>query len=113
MGVGAHTLTHPILARLDDAAAWAEINGGKQALESLLDAPVPAFAYPNGKPLADFLPVHVQMARDAGFEMACTTAWGTSTAAVNPLQLPRFTPWDRSKWRFGARLLGNMRTRGA
>jgi peptidoglycan/xylan/chitin deacetylase (PgdA/CDA1 family) len=113
MQVGAHTLTHPILARLDEAAARAEIIGGKQALESLLDAPVPAFAYPNGKPGADFLPAHVQMARDAGFELACTTAWGTSAPDVDPLQLPRFTPWDRSKWRFGIRLLDNLRTNRA
>ncbi|ODV05759.1 MAG: polysaccharide deacetylase [Rubrivivax sp. SCN 70-15] len=109
MQVGGHTVSHPILARLTDAEARAEIQDGKHALEALLDAPVTAFAYPNGKPGTDYAPTHARMAREAGFELACSTAWGSAGQATEPFQLPRFTPWDRTRLRFGARLLGNLR----
>jgi peptidoglycan/xylan/chitin deacetylase (PgdA/CDA1 family) len=109
MQVGGHTVNHPILARLTDTEARAEIQDGKQALEALIDAPVTAFAYPNGKPGTDYAPVHTRMAREAGFELACSTTWGSANQAADLFQLPRFTPWDRTRLRFGARLLGNLR----
>lgn len=108
MQIGAHTLTHPILARLDDAAARAEITAGRQWLEDLLGEPVTLFAYPNGKPGTDYSQASVAAARDAGFDAAFTTVWGAAGRASDPYQLPRFTPWDRSKLRFGARLAGNL-----
>lgn len=109
MQVGAHTITHPILARATEAEAMHEIEAGKRQLEALLDEPVNLFAYPNGVPGADYLPEHVRMVRDVGFSAAVSTAWGTASAASDRFQLPRFTPWDRSRWRFGARLLANLR----
>lgn len=44
----AHSLTHPNLLSLRDAAAWEEINGSKLALEARLGRSVVAFAYPSG-----------------------------------------------------------------
>jgi peptidoglycan/xylan/chitin deacetylase (PgdA/CDA1 family) len=44
----AHTLTHPNLLTLRDAAAWEEINGSKLSLEARLRRPVVAFSYPSG-----------------------------------------------------------------
>jgi peptidoglycan/xylan/chitin deacetylase (PgdA/CDA1 family) len=108
--VGAHTVTHPILSVLDDAGARAEIAGSRQALESLLDAPVTLFAYPNGRPHQDYDARSVQFAREAGFTAAVSTAWGAArTGRADRFQLPRFTPWDRSRWRFAARLAQNLR----
>jgi peptidoglycan/xylan/chitin deacetylase (PgdA/CDA1 family) len=109
MQVGAHTITHPILARTSEAEALHEIAAGKQQLEALLGAPVDLFAYPNGVPGADYLPDHVRMVRDVGFSAAVSTAWGSASGANDRFQLPRFTPWDRSRWRFGVRLLANLR----
>lgn len=108
MTIGAHTVSHPILARVDRAAAAREIERGKQMLESLLDEPVTLFAYPNGKPVEDFGDEHVQLAREAGFACAVTTAWGAASAATDPYRLPRFTPWDASRLRFGLRLARNL-----
>ncbi len=109
MDVGAHTLTHPILARLDDEAARGEIVQGRERLQALLDEPIPLFAYPNGKPGQDYSPRSVQLVREAGFEAAVSTAWGVATVASDPFQIPRFTPWDRTRGRFGLRLLRNLR----
>lgn len=103
--IGAHTVTHPILTSLDDAAARAEILGGKKDLESILDKPVRLFAYPNGKVGMDFDQRHVAMVREAGFDAAFTTAVGAITSDQDRFQLPRSRPWDRSPLMFGLRLL--------
>lgn len=108
MGIGAHTVNHPILARLDDAEARREISASKHALESLIDARVGLFAYPNGKPGADYSPANVALARACGFDAAVSTSPGVASRASDLYQLPRFTPWDRSRWRYGLRLARNM-----
>lgn len=111
--IGAHTCHHPILARLDDAQAREEIVAGKQALETLLEQPVRLFAYPNGRPGKDYLPQHVAMVREAGFDLAVSTAPAAADRHADPLQLPRFTPWDGTPLRFGLRLLHTLLRRPA
>lgn len=111
MQIGAHTVTHPILARLETAAMAAEIQRGKARLEDIIAAPVTMFAYPNGRPHTDYIESTVKLVRDAGFRAAVSTAWGVSNAHTDPFQLPRFTPWDVSSLRFGLRLLANLRRR--
>jgi peptidoglycan/xylan/chitin deacetylase (PgdA/CDA1 family) len=111
MTVGAHTATHPILARTDAATARAEIESGRQRLEAIIGAPVRLFAYPNGKPQADYTAEHVAMARELGFEGAVSTAWGAASPGDDPYQVPRFTPWDRAEWKAGLRLAQNLRRR--
>ena len=108
MQIGAHTVTHPILARLDDGAAALEMQRSKRTLEDLLGRPVRSFAYPNGRPGRDYLPRDVGLARDAGFDLAVSTAHGAARAGDDVFQLPRFTPWDRSRWAFGARMAQNL-----
>lgn len=108
MEIGGHTVSHPILARLDPAAARAEIANGKEALEGIIRAPLQLFAYPNGKPGQDYLSDHVGMVRDLGFEAAVSTAWGAAPRGADLYQLPRFTPWDRGRVRFMLRMAQNM-----
>ena len=103
MEIGAHTRSHPILSSVDDDQAWAEISGGKADLEDILGEPVDVFAYPNGNPLRDLSEAHVRMIRSAGFRAAATTASGIGRQSCDPMLIPRFTPWDRSRFRFGAR----------
>jgi peptidoglycan/xylan/chitin deacetylase (PgdA/CDA1 family) len=105
MEIGAHTVTHPILTSLDDAAARAEIRTSKEQLEALIGKPVRLFAYPNGKVGMDFDARHVAMVREAGFDAAFTTAVGAITRTQDRYQLPRSRPWDRSPLLFGLRLL--------
>lgn len=112
MAIGGHTRRHPILARLDDEAAVEEIAGGKSALEARLGEPVRLFAYPNGKPDTDFDRRHVEMVRKAGYVGAVTTSPGMARPGGDVYQLPRFTPWDRSRLRFGLRMVDNMRVSG-
>lgn len=113
MGIGAHTANHPILAALPPEQARAEIAGGKRALEQMIDAPVPLFAYPNGKPGSDYQAEHVAMVRELGFEGAVSTAWGAGKRGGDVFQLPRFTPWDRTPTRFVLRLARNLTLQAA
>lgn len=106
--VGAHTVNHPILARLDDATAFDEITRGRHQLQTWLDDPVSLFAYPNGKPGEDYLPIHVDMVQRTGFSAAVSTRWGAASVRSPIFELPRFTPWDRSRLRFAARAVRNL-----
>jgi peptidoglycan/xylan/chitin deacetylase (PgdA/CDA1 family) len=108
MTIGAHTVNHPILTRIADGEARQEIELSRRRLEDITGAPVRLFAYPNGKPAEDFGLRHVEMVRTLGFDGAVTTAWGAARHGADPLQLPRFTPWDQQRWRYGLRLLRNL-----
>jgi hypothetical protein len=102
--VGAHTVSHPILSTLSDSEARAEILQSREFLAETLREPVDLFAYPNGKPGADYLPVHVEMVRDAGFSSAASTIQSAAARGGDRYQVPRFTPWDREPLRFCVRL---------
>lgn len=108
MQIGAHTVSHPILARLTDEQARQEIQGSKHFLEQLLGERVGLFAYPNGKPGEDYTTHHVDMVRGLDFDAAVSTQWGASGTADDLFQIRRFTPWGQTKLRFGARMLTNL-----
>ncbi|MFZ2388044.1 MAG: polysaccharide deacetylase family protein [Polaromonas sp.] len=110
MQIGAHTVSHPILARLTDAQALQEIGASKSYLEQLLGEPVGLFAYPNGKPGEDYSQQTVAVVRSLGFDAAVSTQWGASRMGGDLLQIKRFTPWDQSRLRFGVRMLTNLRS---
>lgn len=110
MQIGAHTVSHPILARLPRQQAEREIADSKHALEGMLGAPVTQFAYPNGKPGQDYSPESVELVRRVGFAGAVSTAWGAARRGADLFELPRFTPWDRTKLRFAGRLVSNLRS---
>lgn len=109
MQIGAHTVSHPILARTDLAEARREIAESKHFLENLLETRVSLFAYPNGKCGADYNENHVRIVHSLGFSAALTTTPGAASSDTDPYQLPRFTPWGRSRLKFGVRLLDNFR----
>jgi peptidoglycan/xylan/chitin deacetylase (PgdA/CDA1 family) len=109
MQIGAHTVSHPILARLADEQARQEIEGSKRFLEQLLSEHVGLFAYPNGKPGEDYTAPSVALVRSLGFDAAVSTQWGASCMGDDLFQIRRFTPWDQTRLRFGARLLANLR----
>jgi peptidoglycan/xylan/chitin deacetylase (PgdA/CDA1 family) len=108
MGIGAHTATHPILARMDTLEARREIADGRDALEGIVRQPVRLFAYPNGKPDIDYGVAHVDIVRALGFAAAASTARGAACSVDSVFELPRFTPWDASPLRYAARMASNM-----
>lgn len=109
MQIGAHTLSHPILAYLNHEQARNEIKGSKDFLEQLLGERITLFAYPNGKPGEDYEASSVEVVQSLGFDAAVSTQWGASRTGDDLFQIKRFTPWDRTRLGFGARLVVNMR----
>lgn len=110
MGIGGHTVNHPILLRLPADLVRREIADGKSALEQMIGAPVRLFAYPNGTPGTDYDHEHAKTVCALGFDAAFSTAWGAASRSSDPFQLPRFTPWDRTSARMSIRFLRNLRT---
>lgn len=108
MQIGAHTRSHPILAKLEADAAYAEIAQSQRFLESVLGERVGLFAYPNGKPGTDYIPESVRIVRELGFDAAVSTTKGAANSETDLFQIPRFTPWDRSRLKFGARFADNL-----
>ena len=111
--IGGHTVSHPILTRIDDDVARAEIVDNKQHLEAIIGKPVTLFAYPNGTRGTDFDQRHMRMVSDAGYQAAFTTASGAATRADNTFELPRGRPWDRSRLMFAGRLLSWLNGRNS
>jgi peptidoglycan/xylan/chitin deacetylase (PgdA/CDA1 family) len=103
--IGAHTITHPILTKIEDESARYEMTAGKRQLEHITGKPIRLFAYPNGKRGKDFDERHELMAQDAGFTAAFTTAVGAATEKDDIYRMPRSRPWDKTRTLFALRLL--------
>ncbi len=88
MGVGAHTLTHPLLSQLPPEAAWAEIAGSRARLEQVIGRPVWALAYPFGD-AASATEREREMAERAGFSCAFLNVGGGFGAPMPRFALPR------------------------
>jgi len=73
--IGAHTLSHPILAKQDANTAVREIAGGKAFLERHLARRIEHFAYPFGDQSAASAR-EFRLAREAGFATAVTSRPG-------------------------------------
>lgn len=86
VSIGAHTVSHPMLAGLPaDAQQW-EISTSKQSLETILDRPVTTFSYPNGS--ASLLTR--KLVAEAGYEAACTSYGDVVYSGSDRHLLPRF-----------------------
>jgi len=93
--VGAHTLTHPLLATLPTDEQRTEIDGSRDQLERLLNTRVTLFSYPFGGHDA-FDPVTTQLVRESGFTLACTGTGGLASQDCYPFLIPRNVvgDWD-------------------
>lgn len=93
--IGAHTVGHPSLARLDEEDQREEIVRSKQSLTEMLGIDVPYFSYPFGTG-ADFDPTTERLVQDAGFKHVAANYPGTVHARSPRFKFPRFLVrnWD-------------------
>ena len=87
--IGAHTVTHPLLARAPIEVQRAEIAESRATLEGWIDRSVTAFAYPNGLD-GDFTADTIQEVRAAGFDHAFSIGYGFAGGASSRFEQPRF-----------------------
>jgi peptidoglycan/xylan/chitin deacetylase (PgdA/CDA1 family) len=112
MGIGAHTVNHPILSAESPENAEAEMIESKLMLESIVEKKVDYLAYPNGKLNKDFNEQHKILAQKSGFKAAFSTDWGCiSNSSSDEFAYKRFTPWDKTESRFNLRLALNFSDR--
>lgn len=102
--IGAHSVTHPILKGLDEACLESEIRESRSQLEEIVGKPVKSFAYPNGKPGRDFDEHTADVVRNAGYDLAVSTAYGSAGRESDHFAIPRVDPWDKRVSRLGVRL---------
>jgi hypothetical protein len=69
MTVGAHSMSHPILAWASNEVAWQEVSESKRALEQVLGQTVWGFGYPFGNG-ATVSVRFVHFAKRAGYQCA-------------------------------------------
>lgn len=88
MCIGAHTVSHPNLARMSDQLAATEIMGSREALSRTLNTEVWAFAYPFGNPSAVSVR-EIALAEQCGFTCAFLNVEGPGENDASLFALPR------------------------
>jgi peptidoglycan/xylan/chitin deacetylase (PgdA/CDA1 family) len=105
--IGAHTVTHPVLATQSPAEQRAELTVSRQRLEEQLGVPVPLFAYPFGKLGVTHTETTQALVQDSGFTGAFTNegGWNPPTG-FEPFNLRRLhVNVQTSRSRFRVRVL--------
>jgi peptidoglycan/xylan/chitin deacetylase (PgdA/CDA1 family) len=87
--VESHGISHVPLSRLTDEEARREILDSKERLEQALGRRVRAFAFVKGGQ-AHFAPRHVEMLRDAGYDLGFTTISGANGRGSDRFRLRRY-----------------------
>ena len=91
--VGAHSMTHPNLAALDEAGQRAEIRQSRECLEAMINRPVTSFAYPNGFTTQE----SAVLLREARFTSACSSESDAVWRDADVFHMPRLgvRDWDQ------------------
>lgn len=90
---GAHTMSHPVLARLPLEKAEEEIRESKRKIEVMIKKSIDSFAYPFGKRI-DYSESIISVLRKMNFECAVTAKFAPNNPHVNLFELGRCAPWE-------------------
>ncbi len=86
--VGAHTVEHVIVSRVDHARLVHELRASKAMIENEIRSECPSFAYPDGH-TDDITPAAIRAVADAGYDVAFCVMDGISRRSANPMLLER------------------------
>jgi peptidoglycan/xylan/chitin deacetylase (PgdA/CDA1 family) len=101
--IGAHSVTHSVLANQPLESQREEITASKARLERIIDGPVCSFSYPFGG-RRDYTTATVDLVRRAGFSRACSSFAAPIDPNTDPFQLPRHIVRDWDGDTFATRL---------
>ena len=99
-GLGAHTLTHPVLPNCSPEDARAEIAGGADRLRARVGVEVEQFAYPFGAWNRSV----ARLVAELGFRAAYTTDGNAISWSSSPHALPRVPAESQAPREFGRQL---------
>lgn len=88
--IGAHTFSHPNLARLEKGELEAEITRSKEIIEQQLERPVTVMAYPFGLPRAHLNADVTAAVKEAGYQSAAAVLYRPVHPDDDPFAIPRF-----------------------
>jgi peptidoglycan/xylan/chitin deacetylase (PgdA/CDA1 family) len=91
--IGAHTVTHPVLAAQSLDSQFTELRASKKQLEDLLDRPVTTCSYPYGG-YGHYTTDTVRLAAAIGFKRACTTNASALRPGDSLHEIPRLNVTD-------------------
>jgi len=92
---GSHTVSHPVLSRLNRESLLGELRDSRLLLEQRLGRPVTDFAFPFGKP-EDCTGVTAAELASCGYLSAATTIPGSNRPGANPYALRRVSFGDQT-----------------
>jgi len=88
MTIGAHSLSHPVLPKMVDAFAWAEIEQSAKLIEKAIGTSIWSFAYPFGDQTS-VTDREIKMAEKAGYECAFVNFDGGFGSHIERFSIPR------------------------
>ena len=88
--IGAHTLSHPILANEDTVKSSLEIGNSINELSNILGHEIRCFAYPNGISFIDFGQREINILKSMNCRISFSTESKNFTIKDHPLCIPRF-----------------------
>jgi peptidoglycan/xylan/chitin deacetylase (PgdA/CDA1 family) len=83
--IAAHSMSHPVLTRVQAEDLPEEVSGARERLEGFVGSPVRTFCYPNG----DFDARVLAAVGNGGFSSALSTRQGLNHPGGNPFTLAR------------------------
>jgi len=90
--IGSHTQHHPILTRVLEPVATAEVAEAKREIELTLGCPCTQFTYPNGS----WSPAIREIVRENGHSQAFINEPGIWSSSTDPWLIPRVNIWEGS-----------------
>ncbi len=102
---GAHTVSHPILSRMEKDDLEKEIVLSKDRIEAVTGQRISLFAYPNGEE-GDFDQRAIDLLKMNGFVAAFSTIYGINKGMEDPFVLKRIPAFEQPLASFGCRLAG-------
>ncbi len=108
--IGAHTISHPSLARIGIEKQCTEIVNSKEYMETLLNQKVDIFSYPFGAKGADYNEDTIQICKEAGIKKAASTIPGIWSGECSAYEIPRnvVRNWGISEFQYKMDQYWNM-----
>ncbi len=99
---GSHTVTHPILTKLQTNQIEKELRISKDMIEQKLGIPCELFAFPNG----EFDTQSTELLRMLGYRSACTQVYGSNRSHSDYFSLKRIGIGNINSYVLAAKLSG-------
>lgn len=104
---GSHTMTHPVVSRLEMSELLAELRGSREILEEKIGTPVVDFAFPFGQ-ASDCGTLCEPALAECGYRSAVTTVWGVNERGTSPFFLRRVQIGEERSLEMFALQLGKL-----